>query len=83
MMYFDWFSCRLRAGFYIRTDGTTTHPRLLGEVGAHVKGLNHCSIGICYEGGLDPDGHPADTRTPRQRERLEPWLQARLESQGS
>lgn len=50
--------------FYIRTDGTTTHPRLLGEVGAHVKGLNHCSIGICYEGGLDPDGHPADTRTP-------------------
>ena len=60
--------------FYIRTDGTTTHPRLLGEVGAHVKGLNHCSIGICYEGGLDPDGHPADTRTPRQRERLEELL---------
>lgn len=56
--------------FYIRTDGTTVHPRLLGEVGAHVKGLNHCSIGICYEGGLDPDGHPADTRTLRQRERL-------------
>lgn len=60
--------------FYIRTDGTTTHPRLLGEVGAHVKGLNHCSIGICYEGGLDPDGHPVDTRTPRQRERLEELL---------
>lgn len=56
--------------FYIRTDGTTVHPRLLGEIGAHVKGLNHCSIGICYEGGLDPDGHPADTRTPHQRERL-------------
>ena len=56
--------------FYIRTDGTTYHPRLLGEVGAHVKGLNHCSIGVCYEGGLDENGRPADTRTPQQRERL-------------
>lgn len=56
--------------FYIRRDGTTTHPRRLGEVGAHVKGLNRCSIGICYEGGLDETGRPADTRTPRQKERL-------------
>lgn len=60
--------------FYIRTDRITTHPRLLGEVSAHVKGLNHCSIGICYEGGLDPDGNPADTRTLRQCERLKELL---------
>ena len=53
--------------FYIRTDGTTTHPRLLGEVGAHVKGLNHCSIGICYEGGLDRNGKAKDTRTDAQK----------------
>ena len=25
------------------------------------------SIGICYEGGLDKDGHPADTRTAEQK----------------
>ena len=56
--------------FYIRTDGTTTHPRLLGEVGAHAKGFNRCSIGICYEGGLDETGRPADTRTPAQKARL-------------
>lgn len=33
--------------------------------------FNRCSIGICYEGGLDADGHPADTRTPEQRQQLE------------
>ena len=31
---------------------------------------NRCSIGICYEGGLDADGHPADTRTTEQTEQL-------------
>ena len=56
--------------FYIRRDGTLHHPRLLGEIGAHARGFNHCSIGICYEGGLDTEGRPADTRTPQQRERL-------------
>lgn len=56
--------------FYIRADGSTTHPRLLGEVGAHARGVNHCSIGICYEGGLDETGQPADTRTPAQKEQL-------------
>lgn len=56
--------------FYITADGTTYHPRLIGEVGAHVKGLNHCSIGVCYEGGLDESGKPADTRTPKQKESL-------------
>ena len=28
--------------------------------------LHHC-IGICYEGGLDENGRPADTRTTAQR----------------
>ena len=28
------------------------------------------SIGICYEGGLDAEGHPADTRTQEQCEQL-------------
>ena len=56
--------------FYIRRDGTVTQHRRLLEVGAHARGFNRCSIGICYEGGLDTEGHPTDTRTPAQKQRL-------------
>ena len=56
--------------FYVRRDGTTTQHRFLLEVGAHARPYNRCSIGVCYEGGLDADGKPADTRTPEQKERL-------------
>lgn len=52
--------------FYIRRDGTVTRHRRLLEVGAHCRPFNRCSIGICYEGGLDAQGLPADTRTPQQ-----------------
>ena len=31
------------------------------------KVCNRHSIGICYEGGLDENGYPADTRTQAQR----------------
>lgn len=31
---------------------------------------NRHSIGICYEGGLDIRGRPADTRTPEQKDTL-------------
>lgn len=57
--------------FYIRRNGTTTQHRRLLEVGAHCRPYNRCSIGICYEGGLDTDGRPADTRTAEQRGRIE------------
>lgn len=59
--------------FYIRRDGSTTQHRRLLEVGAHCRPWNRCSIGVCYEGGLDADGRPADTRTPQQADRLR-WL---------
>ena len=42
--------------FYIRRDGSVTQHRKLLEVGAHCRPWNRCSIGICYEGGLDADG---------------------------
>ncbi|SEN34905.1 N-acetylmuramoyl-L-alanine amidase, partial [Prevotella sp. ne3005] len=32
-------------------------------IGAHCLNHNAHSIGICYEGGLDIRGQPADTRT--------------------
>ena len=61
--------------FYIRRDGTITQHRKLLEVGAHCRPWNRCSIGICYEGGLDGKGLPADTRTPAQKAALTQLLQ--------
>ena len=66
--------CHLQRGFrdigyhfYITRDGVLHHCRPVSEVGAHVRGFNRHSIGICYEGGLDENGKPADTRTTAQR----------------
>lgn len=56
--------------FYIRRDGTMSQHRQLLEVGAHARPYNRCSIGICYEGGLDEAGKPKDTRTQQQHLRL-------------
>lgn len=53
--------------YYIRRDGTIVNTRPIEQAGAHAKGFNAHSIGLCYEGGLDSHGHPADTRTPAQR----------------
>lgn len=56
--------------FYIRKDGKKTQHRMVLEVGAHCIPYNRCSIGICYEGGLDEDGKPANTLTKEQEERI-------------
>ncbi len=56
--------------FYIRKDGKKTQHRMLLEVGAHCIPYNRCSIGICYEGGLDEDGKPANTLTKEQEKRI-------------
>ena len=56
--------------FYIRKDGTMTQHRKLLEVGAHARPYNRCSIGICYEGGLDEHGKPCNTMTAEQETRL-------------
>lgn len=56
--------------YYIRKDGTVVGTRSLELPGAHVRGHNKHSIGICYEGGLDAMGNPKDTRTLEQRSAL-------------
>ena len=56
--------------YYITRDGQMYQTRHENLVGAHAKHYNKHSIGICYEGGLDPQGRPADTRTPAQRHAL-------------
>jgi len=52
--------------FVILLDGTIEHGRPVEKVGAHVKGRNRNSIGVCYIGGLDEDGKPKDTMTKEQ-----------------
>ena len=59
--------------YYIRKDGTTLITRPVERIGAHAKGFNAESIGICYEGGLDCRGRPADTRTPDSGQRSGCW----------
>jgi len=53
--------------FYIRRSGQRVAMRPLALAGAHVTGFNKASIGICYEGGIDAQGKPADTRTLQQK----------------
>lgn len=52
----------------VRLDGTVEPGRPLAQTGAHCRGHNARSVGICYIGGLAADGRtPKDTRTPAQR----------------
>ena len=61
--------------YVIRRDGTVETGRPLEEIGAHCQNRNHHSIGICYEGGLDTDGRPYDTRTEAQKAAMRSLLE--------
>lgn len=56
--------------YVITIDGTVHTGRPVNQIGAHCKGQNFESIGICYVGGIGADGKPADTRTEAQRHAL-------------
>lgn len=63
--------------YVIDLDGTVEVGRPLSRDGAHCntagtsgRSYNRHSIGICYVGGLDKYGKPADTRTPEQKRAL-------------
>ncbi len=56
--------------YYIRKNGEIVPMRPLELIPAHAASYNKNSIGICYEGGLDPDGNPDDTRTESQRQAI-------------
>ena len=65
---------RIGYNFVVDLDGTVENGRPLSIDGAHcnTKGFsdssyNKHSIGICYIGGLDANGKPADTRTDWQK----------------
>ena len=53
--------------YYIRRNGAIV-PILPENVrGAHARHYNSCSLGICYEGGLDEKGRSVDNRTEAQK----------------
>lgn len=54
----------------IELDGSTNEGRSEDINGAHCRGHNSDSIGICYVGGSDSEGNPKDTRTEGQRDAL-------------
>lgn len=56
--------------YVIRRDGAIEKGRPDEMVGAHCLNHNRHSLGICYEGGLDANGNPADTRTKAQKESM-------------
>ncbi len=56
--------------YVVDIDGKLETGRALTEQGAHCRGHNRNSIGICYIGGLDEYGQPCDTRTAAQKTTL-------------
>ncbi len=56
---------------YIDINGEIHGGRDIAKIGAHCKGHNRNSIGICYAGGVEADGKtPKDTRLDCQKEAL-------------
>ncbi len=60
--------------YVILLDGTIQKGRDESKIGAHCKGHNKNSIGICYIGGLQ-NGKAADTRTTEQNNAMKELVQ--------
>lgn len=60
--------------YVIELDGKIVSGRPLERVGAHCRGENTGSIGICYVGGVNEEMIPKDTRTEAQRAALHSLL---------
>ncbi len=63
----------LKIGYHyvIKRDGTVETGREKEEVGAHAKGHNAISVGICMVGGLSEDNEPETNFTADQWSALE------------
>ena len=61
--------------YVVRRNGEIEPGRPEWMVGAHCKNHNAHSIGVCYEGGLDIRGQPADTRTAEQKAAMRQLLE--------
>lgn len=59
-----WSDCGYH--YVITIDGVLQEGRPLKKVGAHARGNNVGSIGICYIGGVDENNEPKDTMNALQ-----------------
>ena len=59
----------------ITLSGAIEKGRPESRSGAHAKGHNKNSVGVCYVGGVDSDMNPKDTRTDAQKETLKCLLE--------
>ena len=53
--------------YVIGLDGRIESGRPVNKQGAHAKGYNKTSIGVCYIGGLSKNKRAKDTRTDAQK----------------
>ena len=58
----------------IRRDGEIEFGRHFDEPGAHVKGKNYQSVGVCLVGGIDANGDAEDNFTDEQMRSLHTTL---------
>lgn len=56
--------------YLIGLNGERWTGRNVDLIGAHCKGYNTNSIGVCYVGGVDKKMKPKDTRTDKQKDAL-------------
>lgn len=61
--------------YVIRRDGSLEHGRDIKIDGAHCKGHNKGTIGICLVGGIDNEGKPSNNFTANQFYTLEHILE--------
>ena len=66
--------------YVVLLDGTVDKARPVERQGAHVRGKNKGSIGVCYIGGCDADMNPKDTRNEAQKKSLEELITYLMES---
>ena len=66
----EWHKARGWSGigyhFFIKRDGQIELGRPMEKIGAHCKGFNKSSIGVCYAGGVDADMIEEDNRSSEQ-----------------
>jgi len=60
--------------YVIRRDGKLEKGRNIGKAGAHCRGHNFSSIGVCLVGGIDEDKYPCDNFTNQQKRALQKLL---------
>lgn len=63
-----WSGCGYH--YVIKRDGQIELGRPIEKIGAHVKGYNKSSVGICYCGGVNKEMKEEDNRTEPQKKSL-------------